>query len=124
MAEGQRYLPSLITKIEVILTKHGLSHDPITIRMTGCPNGCGRPYLAEIGLVGKSLGKYNLLLAGDRFGERLNQLYKESLNEEQILCELDQLFAKYAQNRLKDETFGDFTLKTLFEQPLENKNDE
>lgn len=123
MAEGQRYLPSLISKIEVILAKHSLSQDPITIRMTGCPNGCGRPYLAEIGLVGKSLGKYNLLLAGDRFGERLNQLYKESLNEEQILLELDQLFENYAKNRLENETFGDFTLKTLFKTILEKKND-
>ena len=113
LAEGQRYLPSLITKIEVILEKYNLAQEPISIRMTGCPNGCGRPYLAEIGLVGKSLGKYNLFLGGDRLGKRLNRLYKEDLGEAEILAELDNFLGKYSQHRQSGEDFGDFVLRTL-----------
>ena len=111
LAEGQRYLPSLIKKIEPILAKYNLSEDPISIRMTGCPNGCGRPYLAEIGLVGKALGKYNLYLAGDRLGNRLNRLYKEDLEEAAILAELDKLFEVYIKERITNETFGDFIFR-------------
>jgi sulfite reductase (NADPH) hemoprotein beta-component len=119
LAEAQRYLPSLIYKIEPLLAKYNLENDPISIRMTGCPNGCGRPYLAEIGLVGKSLGKYNLFLGGDRFGKRLNQLYKENLGEEEILQEVDYFLNQYSQHRqAKDsqdqENFGDFIFRTIF----------
>jgi sulfite reductase (NADPH) hemoprotein beta-component len=116
LAEGQRYLPSLITKIEDILQKYQLENDAISIRMTGCPNGCGRPYLAEIGLVGKALGKYNLLLAGDRLGKRLNRLYKEDLNEEEILQELENFFALYSTKRHENEHFGDFILREIYGQ--------
>ena len=114
LAEAQRYLPSLITKIEVILEKYNLSQDPISIRMTGCPNGCGRPYLAEIGLVGKALGKYNLYLAGDRLGNRLNRLYKEDLEEGDILNELDKFLGDYSKKRAANETFGDFILREIY----------
>lgn len=113
LAEGQRYLPSLISKIEILLTKHNLKDQPITIRMTGCPNGCGRPYLAEIGLVGKALGKYDLHLGGDHLGKRLNQIYKESLGEEEILSELDKFFELYAARSDDKESFGDFILKII-----------
>lgn len=116
LAEGQRYLPILITKIELILKKYNLSNEPISIRMTGCPNGCARPFLAEIGLVGKSLGKYNLYLAGDRLGLRLNRLYKEDLQEEQILYELDNFFNKYSQSKKPDDNFGDFILREVYGQ--------
>ncbi|MDB5190685.1 MAG: cysI [Segetibacter sp.] len=111
LAEGQRYMPDLITKIEPILEKYGLQNEEITIRMTGCPNGCARPFAAEIGLVGTSYGKYNFHIGGDRLGERLNKLYKESLNEDEILNELDNLFATYKNERVNGETFGDFSHK-------------
>jgi sulfite reductase (NADPH) hemoprotein beta-component len=109
LAEAQRYLPSLISKIEPLLEKHGLEKDEIILRMTGCPNGCGRSYASEIGFVGTSLGKYNMHLGGDRYGLRLNKIYKESLEESEILSELDSLFGEYKAERKNGETFGDFT---------------
>lgn len=108
LAEAQRYLPSLITKIEALLAKHHLQSEEISIRMTGCPNGCARPYISEIGLIGTAIGKYNLMLGADTNGTRLNRLYQENLNEEQILTELDNLFGNFATNRKKKESFGDF----------------
>ncbi len=108
LAEAQRYLPTLITKMEPILDKYGLSDDNISVRMTGCPNGCGRPYVAEIGFVGTGYGHYNLHLGGDRTGTRLNKIYKENINEETILQELDGLFKTYSKEKKKTETFGDF----------------
>jgi sulfite reductase (NADPH) hemoprotein beta-component len=111
LAESQRYLPTLITHIEDLLAKHELEREEIIIRMTGCPNGCGRPYAAEIGLVGTALGRYNLYLAGDHEGTRLNRLYKESLDEAAILKELDLLFWLYRKERITGERFGDFALR-------------
>jgi sulfite reductase (NADPH) hemoprotein beta-component len=110
-AEAQRYLPSLISKIEPLLRKNGLQEEDIILRMTGCPNGCARSYIAEIGFVGTALGKYNLQLGGDHTGMRLNKVYKESLEEPAILQELDQLFARFASERMERETFGDFALR-------------
>lgn len=111
-AEAERYLPSLITKIEDILNEYGLFKDEIVIRMTGCPNGCGRPYLGEIGFIGKSPGKYNMYLGANFTGSRLNNLYKETLSEEQILEELRPLLKDYAEKRDKGEKFGDFVVRT------------
>jgi sulfite reductase (NADPH) hemoprotein beta-component len=108
LAEAQRYLPSLIGKIEPLLEKHGLEDEPISIRMTGCPNGCGRPTMAEIGLIGTAYGRYNLHVGGDRYGLRLNTKYRENLDEEGILSELDQLFSSYIKERSTGEEFGDF----------------
>lgn len=108
LAEGQRYLPSLVDKIEGILIKYSLKNEPITIRMTGCPNGCARPYISEIGLVGTAYGKYNLHLGADWEGARLNRKYKESLDEDQILNELDLLLGKFSKERKQSERFGDF----------------
>lgn len=113
LAEAQRYLPSLITKIEPILEKYGLQQDDITIRMTGCPNGCGRSPNAEIGLIGTAYGKYNLHIGGDRLGTRLNTKYKDNLEEIQILETLDLLFSDYIKDKLTHETFGDFTYRTI-----------
>jgi sulfite reductase (NADPH) hemoprotein beta-component len=113
LAEGQRYLPILITKIDKLLENHDLLKEEIYIRMTGCPNGCARPYTAEIGLVGKSYGKYNMYLGGDKLGRRLNSLYKESLDEENILKELDGMFLKFKKERKRDASFGDWTLNLL-----------
>lgn len=111
LAEAQRYLPDLVTKVEGLLQKHKLAKDDLSIRMTGCPNGCARPYLAEVALVGKALGKYDLHLGGDRIGNRLNILYKESLDEAQILSELDDKLSSYVKNKNKDEVFGDFVYR-------------
>ena len=109
-AEAQRYLPSLISKIEPLLYKNGLQEEDIILRMTGCPNGCARSYIAEIGFIGTSLGKYNLQLGGDHAGMRLNKVYRESLDEAAILTELDQLFSLFANERKKEESFGDFAV--------------
>jgi sulfite reductase (NADPH) hemoprotein beta-component len=108
LAEAQRYIPTLITKIEPLLQKHGLLQDDIILRVTGCPNGCGRSTAAEIGLVGTAYGLYNLHIGGDRLGLRLNKKYKENVDEVAILQTLDDLFATYTTQRKKAETFGDF----------------
>lgn len=110
-AEAERYLPSLVSKIETILDKNGLFKEEIVIRMTGCPNGCGRPYLAEIGFVGKSEGHYNLYLGGNFNGTRLNTLYKETITEPEILDALEPIIADYAQHRTDGEKFGDFVIR-------------
>jgi len=113
-AEAERYLPSLITKIETILAQHDLIKEEIVIRMTGCPNGCARPYLAEIGFVGKSEGHYNLYLGGNFIGSRLNTLFKETLTEAEILNELTPIITDFAENRLLGEKFGDFVIRNQY----------
>ncbi len=115
LAEAQRYLPELISKIELLTQKHGLEKEGIVTRMTGCPNGCGRPYVAELGFVGTSSGHYNFMIGADRFGERLNKLYKEKLNESQIIEEVDLLFGLYTEEKLERETFGDYTFRKYFQ---------
>ncbi len=111
MAESERYLPHLLTKIEAILDQHGLKEDPITIRMTGCPNGCARPYIAEIGLTGRAPGKYNLYLGGGFHGQRLNKMYLENVGESTILRALDDTLGRYAREREPGERFGDFAIR-------------
>ena len=111
MAEAERYLPSLITKIDEILAEHNLSQTEIGIRMSGCPNGCSRAAMGEIGFIGKGPGKYNLYLGGDFTGQRLNKLYKENIDEAEILATLQPLLAHYAKERQKDEHFGDFVIR-------------
>jgi sulfite reductase (NADPH) hemoprotein beta-component len=111
LAEAQRYLPTLISKLEPLLAKYNLQDDEISVRMTGCPNGCGRPALAEIGFIGTAYGFYNMYIGGDRLGERLNLKFKENLGEEAILKELDILLAAYSAKRTAGETFGDFVLR-------------
>jgi sulfite reductase (NADPH) hemoprotein beta-component len=114
LAEGQRYMPTLLNKIEPLLNKYQLQEEDIIIRMTGCPNGCARPYIAEIGLVGTSLGYYNLHLGGDHSGTRLNKIYKENLDETAILQELDSIFGAFERERMPGEKFGDFTLRQKY----------
>jgi sulfite reductase (NADPH) hemoprotein beta-component len=116
LAEAQRYLPKLISKMEALLAKYYLDNEDIVTRMTGCPNGCGRPYVAEIGFVGTGPGQYNLMLGGDRYGERLNTLYKEKLNESQILTELDSLLHQYVEEKATQESFGDFCNRRVINQ--------
>lgn len=111
LAEAQRYLPELISKIEPLLDKHALSNEDIILRMTGCPNGCGRSAAAEIGFIGTAPGKYNLHLGGDNEGQRLNKIYKENLEEPAILAELDSLFAAFKKEKNSGERFGDFAIR-------------
>jgi sulfite reductase (NADPH) hemoprotein beta-component len=112
MAEAERYLPAITTKIEALLEKHGLHDAPIILRISGCPNGCSRPYLGEIALVGKAPGRYNLMLGADHRGQRLNALYRENIDEPQILAALDPLLADYAAQGRPAEGFGDFLVRT------------
>ena len=108
MAESERYLPGLLDRLEPLLASHGLTDEPITIRMSGCPNGCSRPYIAEIALTGRAPGKYNLYLGGGFHGERLGTLYRENIGEPQILEILGEMFGRYAAGRQPGEHFGDF----------------
>ncbi|HWL27439.1 MAG TPA: assimilatory sulfite reductase (NADPH) hemoprotein subunit [Burkholderiaceae bacterium] len=112
MAESERYAPILLPKLESLLDKHGLSDEPILFRMSGCPNGCSRPYLGEIALVGRAPGRYDLRLAADFTGQRLNVAYRENISEPEILAELDTLFGAYARGRQANEKFGDFLVRS------------
>ena len=108
MAEAERYLPQLLGRVEELLEHHGSAEVPLILRITGCPNGCARPYLAEIGLVGKAPGRYNLHLGGDARGQRLAVLHRENLDEPGFLAELDSHFKAFAAARTGDERFGDY----------------
>ncbi|MGV8960997.1 MAG: assimilatory sulfite reductase (NADPH) hemoprotein subunit [Stenotrophomonas sp.] len=108
MAEAERYLPDFVSALEPLLDRHGLRETPILLRISGCPNGCSRPYLGEIALVGKAPGRYNLMLGADHRGQRLNTLYRENIAEADILAALDPLLGRYAAERNDAEGFGDF----------------
>ncbi len=108
MAEAERYLPELTARVEALLETHDLLEESISMRITGCPNGCARPYLAEIALVGKAPGQYSLYLGGDGLGTRLNKLAHENVNEAEILDILDGHFSAYAAERKAGRSFGDF----------------
>ncbi|MCY8513618.1 assimilatory sulfite reductase (NADPH) hemoprotein subunit [Bacillus atrophaeus] len=111
MAEAERYLPVLIDKIEDIVNENGLRDEEITIRMTGCPNGCARHALGEIGFIGKAPGKYNMYLGAAFDGSRLSKMYRENIGEEEILSELNVLLSRYAKERNEGEHFGDFVIR-------------
>jgi len=117
MAESERYLPTLLPKLEALLDRHGLLDTPILLRLSGCPNGCSRPYLGEIALVGRGPGRYDLRLGADFRGQRLNQVWRENVDEAAILAALDPLFARYAAEREAGEGFGDFLLRAAVLQP-------
>ncbi|KAL9126654.1 MAG: hypothetical protein Q9217_004330 [Psora testacea] len=117
MAESERYLPQLITKLEDSLEENGLRHDSIVMRMTGCPNGCARPWLAEVAFVGKAYGAYNMYLGGGYHGQRLNKLYRSSIQEEEILEIMRPMLARYAKERKQDEHFGDWVLRAGYVKP-------
>lgn len=112
MAESERYLPSLVDRLDEILASHDLADEPITIRMTGCPNGCARPYIAEIGLVGKGPGRYTLFLGAGFAGNRLGRAYLDNANEAEIIAALTPLFDSFATDRGDGEHFGDFLVRT------------
>lgn len=107
-AESERYLPSLIDKLDLIMKKYGLEKEEITIRMTGCPNGCARSRLGEIALIGRAIGKYNLYLGASHNGDRLNTLYKEMLGEPDILKTLEPVLESFSKEKDPGERFGDF----------------
>ncbi|MCY7777642.1 assimilatory sulfite reductase (NADPH) hemoprotein subunit [Bacillus haynesii] len=111
MAEAERYLPKLIDKIDEIVEENGLKNEEITIRMTGCPNGCARHALGEIGFIGKAPGKYNMYLGAAFDGSRLSKMYRENIGEEEILKELRDILPRYAKERNKGERFGDFVIR-------------
>ena len=123
MAEAERYLPDFINKFDAMLARHALADHEVSVRITGCPNGCARPFLAEVGLVGKAAGLYNCYLGGSPEGDRLNKLYLESANEDRILESLEPIIADYAANRHPQESFGDFSIRNGYIAAVTNGRD-
>jgi len=111
LAEAERYLPDVLTNLEETLEEVGLRHDAITIRMTGCPNGCGRPFISEIGFVGRGPDRYNVYLGGGHAGERLSKLYRQDVHADEIRDLVAPIFKHYAAERLPGERFGDFVIR-------------
>lgn len=112
MAEAERYLPELVTKVEGLLSKNDVADDHIVLRVTGCPNGCGRAMLAEVGLVGRAPGKYNVYLGGNKVGTRIPKLFLDNVAEAEILAQLDQLIGRWSTERQAGEDFGDFVIRS------------
>jgi sulfite reductase (NADPH) hemoprotein beta-component len=111
LTEAERYMPELLTDLEESLEENGLRHDAITIRMTGCPNGCARPFISEIGFVGRGPDSYNVYLGGGFAGQRLSKLYRENLPAKEIKSLLSPIFSRYAKERKEGERFGDFCIR-------------
>ncbi len=118
MAEAERFLPTFIDQVDGLMAKHGMADEHIILRVTGCPNGCGRAMIAEIGLVGKAVGRYNLHTGGNRAGTRIPRLFKENITEAEILAILDNWIGDWAKNRLENECFGDFAVRTGIVKPV------
>lgn len=118
MAEAERYLPEAVTEIEGILAKHGMQDESIIYRVTGCPNGCGRAMLAEVGLVGKGPGKYNFHIGGDRQGTRIPRMYKENITDTEIMGHLDELIGRWSKERTASESFGDYVIRAGIIAPV------
>ena len=118
MAEAERFLPAFVTKVEAIMHSHGVGDEHIVLRVTGCPNGCGRAMLAELGLVGKAPGRYNLHLGGNRIGTRIPRMYRENINENEILATIDELVGRWARERHAAEGFGDFVIRAGIVAPV------
>ncbi|KAG1758968.1 hypothetical protein EDD22DRAFT_168667 [Suillus occidentalis] len=111
MAESEHYLPVLIDKVEKISEENGLRNDSIVVRMTGFPNGCARPYVAEVAFVGKAPGSYSMLLGGGYYGQRLNKIHRETVSDPEIRAILKPIIKRYALERLEGEHFGDFVIR-------------
>lgn len=118
MAEAERFLPEFVTHIEQLMNKHGVGDEHIVLRVTGCPNGCGRAMLAEVGLVGKALDRYNLHLGGNRIGTRIPRMYKENISSQEILSIMDELIGRWATERQSNEGFGDFLIRMDIIKPV------
>lgn len=108
LAESERYLPGLIDRIEKIVGDLGLGNEEIIIRSTGCPNGCARPYMAELAFVGKAPGRYQVWLGGNTTGTRLNRLWKDVIKDPEMETELRPVLARFAKERNANERFGDW----------------
>jgi sulfite reductase (ferredoxin) len=108
VTESERALPPMIDQLEVELAKLGLSNEKFTVRMTGCPNGCARPYNSDVGLVGKTVGKYTVFLGGRLLGNRMNWLYKDLVPAEEVVATLVPPLVYFKQSRQEGESFGDF----------------
>ncbi|MBF7997175.1 assimilatory sulfite reductase (NADPH) hemoprotein subunit [Rahnella laticis] len=118
MAEAERFLPEFVTKVEGIMHGHGVGDEHIVLRVTGCPNGCGRALLAEIGLVGKALNRYNLHLGGNRAGTRIPRMYRENISDAEILTIIDELVGRWAKERETGEGFGDYVIRAGIIRPV------
>jgi sulfite reductase (NADPH) hemoprotein beta-component len=118
MAEAERYLPGTVDELETLLAKHGIAEKSIIYRVTGCPNGCGRAMLAEVGLVGKGPGKYNFYLGGNLEGTRIPRMYRENISHDEIMTILDELIGKWAKEGEQNEGFGDFLIRTKVVKPV------
>ncbi|KKW52371.1 sulfite reductase subunit beta [Pantoea ananatis] len=118
MAEAERFLPSFVTRVEAIMHNHGVGEEHIVLRVTGCPNGCGRAMLAEVGLVGKAPGRYNLHIGGNRIGTRIPRMYRENITEPEILATIDELVGRWAKEREAAEGFGDFVIRVGIVAPV------
>lgn len=118
MAEAERFLPEFVTEVEGIMQRRGVGDEHIVLRVTGCPNVCGRAMLAEIGLVGKAVGRYNLHLGGNREGTRIPRMYRENITQAEILGELDSLIGRWALERQQGEGFGDFAIRSGIIKPV------
>lgn len=120
MAEAERFLPEFVTHIEKIMASHQVADEHIVLRVTGCPNGCGRAMLAEVGLVGKAVDRYNLHLGGNRIGTRIPRMYRENISSAEILLILDELIGRWARERLSQEGFGDYLIRADVVKPVIN----
>lgn len=120
MAEAERFLPQFVSEVDNILAMQGLGDEHIVLRVTGCPNGCGRAMLAEVGLVGKALDRYNLYLGGNRIGSRIPRLYRENISSAEILTILTPLIARWGKERTENEGFGDFLIRADIVKPVIN----
>jgi sulfite reductase (NADPH) hemoprotein beta-component len=116
LAESERVLPDILTRLENLLDELGLKNQEIIVRMTGCPNGCARPYMAEVGFVGKSPNKYQIYIGGNEASTRLNKLYKDTVKNEDIINELRPLLTRYVKERLPGERFGDFCDRVILKE--------
>ncbi len=108
ITEAERALPGVVDQLETVLADLGLANEPISVRMTGCPNGCARPYQSEVGIVGRGGMKYTLYIGGDSFGRRLNTEVQDSVPIEQLVPKLARVFAAFQAERSNGELFGDF----------------
>src|SRR5207249_8372332 len=115
LAESERALPGILTRIEDLLAELGLQQEELIVRMTGCPNGCARPYMAEIALVGKGPNKYQMYLGGNEPSTRLNRVYKDSVKGEDLIAELRPLLIRFREERRPGERFGDFCARVIWE---------
>ncbi|MBT0385887.1 assimilatory sulfite reductase (NADPH) hemoprotein subunit [Morganella morganii] len=120
MAEAERFLPEFVTEVEKIMTSHGVGNEEIVLRVTGCPNGCGRAMLSEVGLVGKAPDRYNLHLGGNRTGTRIPRMYRENISSAVILSVLDELIGRWSQERAAGEDFGDYLIRAGVVKPVLN----